>query len=144
MDQSSLPSYLKSIENLIQSGAQQHVVKGAPTLEPSGQIVIKDSKKLQFMIVGTHCHQFTGYSKVTWGIIQQLAKLSWLQVTHFGFQKFNNIPQNYRQYPSNVDVIDAAALEKVAAPTLQQQGQGFGFSQLPEIIRKKQPNVIMI
>jgi glycosyltransferase involved in cell wall biosynthesis len=148
MDQSSLPSYLKSIESLIQSGAPQHVVRGAP--EPatasatSGQIVIKDNKKLQFLLVGTHCHQFTGYSKVTWGIIQQLAKLSWLQVTHFGFQKFNTIPQNYRPYPSNVEAIDAAALEKAAAATLQQPCQGFGFSQLPDIIRKKQPNVVMI
>jgi len=94
------------------------------------------------MLVGTHCHQFTGYSKVTWGIVQQLAKQSWMQVTHFGFQKFHQIPANYRPYPSNVEAIDAAALEKAGPQT--QQGQGFGFSQLPDIIRKKQPNVVMI
>ena len=101
-----------------------------------------DKSKLQFMLVGTHCHQFTGYSKVTWGIIQQLAKQRWMQVTHFGFQKFHQIPANYRPYPSNVEVIDVAALEKTGPQ--QQQAQGFGFSQLPDIIRKKQPNVVMI
>ena len=101
-----------------------------------------DKSKLQFMLVGTHCHQFTGYSKVTWGIIQQLAKQPWMQVTHFGFQKFHQIPTNYRPYPPNVEVIDAAGLEK-AGPQAQ-QAQGFGFSQLPEIIRKKQPNIVMI
>ena len=151
MDQSSLPSYLKSIESLIQSGSNPVLSNtSAPAPSPvtpptdAQPLVLRqaDKSKLQFMMVGTHCHQFTGYSKVTWGIVQQLAKQSWMQVTHFGFQKFHQIPPNYRPYPANVEVIDAAALEK-AGPQ-QQQGQGFGFSQLPEIIRKKQPNVVMI
>jgi len=125
----------------------------SPASSPSGQpgpegapqpLVLRqaDKSKLQFMLVGTHCHQFTGYSKVTWGIIQQLAKQPWMQVTHFGFQKFHQIPPNYRPYPSNVEAIDAAALEKAGPQS--QQAQGFGFFQLPEIIRKKQPNVVMI
>jgi len=157
MDQSSLPSYLKSIESLIQSGSNpvlNNVSVAQPSEQPSAQnsstsivqsLVIRenDKSKLQFMLVGTHCHQFTGYSKVTWGIIQQLAKQRWMQVTHFGFQKFHQIPANYRPYPSNVDVIDVAALEKTG-PQQQQQNQGFGFSQLPDIIRKKQPNVVLI
>jgi len=94
-------------------------------------------KKLRFMLVGTHCHQFTGYSKVTYGIVRQLAKLPWLQVTHFGFQKFPNVPPQYRPYPPNVDVIDAAALEKPFQ-------QGFGYAQLPDAIRRKKPDVVMI
>jgi len=161
MDQSSLPSYLKSIESLIQSGSNPVLSNpspsplpspspsgSAPPVGPDGAVaqplVLRqaDKSKLQFMLVGTHCHQFTGYSKVTWGIVQQLAKQPWMQVTHFGFQKFHAIPPNYRPYPSNVEAIDAAALEK-AGPQAQ-QGQGFGFFQLPEIIRKKQPNVVLI
>ena len=155
MDQSSLPSYLKSIESLIQSGSNPVLSNASapPPPAPSVQsgpegvaqpLVLRqaDKSKLQFMLVGTHCHQFTGYSKVTWGIIQQLAKQPWMQVTHFGFQKFHQIPTNYRPYPPNVEVIDAAGLEK-AGPQAQ-QAQGFGFSQLPEIIRKKQPNIVMI
>ena len=155
MDQSSLPSYLKSIESLIQSGSNPVLSNASPpppsaAAPPPGQegvgqpLVLRqaDKSKLQFMLVGTHCHQFTGYSKVTWGIVQQLAKQSWMQVTHFGFQKFHQIPPNYRPYPSNVEAIDAAALEK-AGPQAQ-QGQGFGFFQLPEIIRKKQPDVVLL
>ena len=152
MDQSSLPSYLKSIESLIQSGSNPVLSNASPPAPsaappPSTEaqpLVLRtaDKNKLQFMLVGTHCHQFTGYSKVTWGIIQQLAKQPSIQVTHFGFQKFHQIPPNYRPYPANVEAIDAAALEKAGPQS--QQGQGFGFSQLPEIIRKKQPNVVMI
>jgi glycosyltransferase involved in cell wall biosynthesis len=155
MDQSSLPSYLKSIESLIQSGSNPVLSNAAPPppsalAPPPGPegapqpLVLRpaDKTKLQFMLVGTHCHQFTGYSKVTWGIVQQLAKQPWMQVTHFGFQKFHQIPPNYRPYPSNVEAIDAAALEK-SGPQAQ-QAQGFGFFQLPEIIRKKQPDVVLI
>jgi glycosyltransferase involved in cell wall biosynthesis len=41
-------------------------------------------------------------------------------------------------------VIDAAALEKGSpVPQLQNQG-GFGFSFLPEVIRKEQPHVVLI
>jgi glycosyltransferase involved in cell wall biosynthesis len=96
--------------------------------------------KLRFMMVSTHCHQFTGYSKVSYGLLQELAKnTSWMEVTHFGFQKIQNqgMPPTYRPYPPGIDVIDAAAIEKPFH-------QGFGFQQLPEMIRKKQPNVVMI
>lgn len=145
MSNGALPPYLRSIENLIQNGDGNNV-PSVPTLttEPMKRdapvtltLRDRDASKLQFMLVSTHCHQFTGYSKVSWGILQQLAKLPWLQVTHYGFQKFHQIPPQYRPYPSSIEVIDAAALEKPIQ-------QGFGFTQLPEIIRKKQPNVIMI
>lgn len=103
---------------------------GLPPQDPS-------QKKFKFMLVGTHCQQVTGYSKVTYGIIKQLAKVSWLSVSHFAFQKLGNSPPQYRPYPPNIDVIDAAALEKPAA-------QGFGYSALPDAIRRKKPNVVMI
>jgi glycosyltransferase involved in cell wall biosynthesis len=100
--------------------------------------------KVKFMLVGTHCHQFTGYSKVTHGFIRELSQLPWLQLTHFGFQKSPNVPDTYRPYPPQVKVIDAVALEKTApVPQLQNQG-GFGFTFLPEVIRKEQPHVVMI
>ena len=66
-------------------------------------------KKLKFLLVSTHCQQYTGYSKVSWGILKELAKNPWLAVTHFGFQKFpqQQFQSGYRTYPSNVRVIDA-------------------------------------
>ncbi len=142
-----VPSYLKSIENLIQSGEINKVptIGGSPgqLSQPQQQQPVslslrdRDPKKLQFLMVSTHCHQFTGYSKVSWGILQQLAKIPSLQVTHYGFQKIHQVPAQYRPYPDSIEVIDAASIEKPFQ-------QGFGFSQLPEVIRKKQPHVVMI
>lgn len=159
---SQLPSYLKSLEAII--GGNNGMTTPTPVSSPnpasndspapsmfttamalpasaSVSAAAGDaagSKKLKFMLVSTHTHQFTGYSKVSYHMLQILSRLPWLQLTHYGFQKFPQIPPNYRPYPSNVDVIDAAATEK-ANPQ-----QGFGFTALPEVIRKKQPHVVMI
>ena len=96
-----------------------------------------NNKKLRFLQVSTHAHQFTGYSKVSYEIIKQLAALSWLEVTHFGFQKHPQIPPNFRPYPSNVTVLDAAAMENPPQ-------QGFAYGNLIEVIRSKKPHVVMI
>lgn len=170
MDQ-QLPSYLKSLEAIIAGNSNTSSTppisvtsaNATTTTTPSPTMFTnagpshpanamsnttsptsdsKDSssnKKLKLLYVGTHCHQFTGYSKVNYHSIQLLAKLPWLQVIHYGFQKFPQVPPDYRPYPSNVEVIDAAALEKKEAPT-----QGFGFQHLPDIIRKKQPHVVLV
>jgi len=148
-----IPEYLKSLETLLGSK-----VSATPTVEPTPQISVTPSTslslqnigfgqmftaaeppsdKLRFLLVSTHAHQFTGYSKVSHGILGELAKQPWLDITHFGFQKFHDLPTTFRSYPAGVDVIDAAALEK----PLQ---QGFGYAILPDVIRKKKPNVIMI
>jgi glycosyltransferase involved in cell wall biosynthesis len=97
----------------------------------------EDSSKLSFLLVSTHAHQFTGYSKVSHGIITELAKQPWIKLTHFGFQKFHEIPPSFRPYPAGVDVIDAAALEKPLS-------QGFNYGLLPDVIRKVKPKVVMI
>jgi glycosyltransferase involved in cell wall biosynthesis len=47
------------------------------------------------------------------------------------------VPEGFRPYPSNVEVYDAAGNEKPPQ-------QGFGYQQLPEFIRRKEPNVVMI
>ena len=156
-----IPSYLKSLEAIIasgQSGAQSISPPPAPTAvtdpetKPSFQMMnvsptssvpppSKDSTKLRFLMVSTHAHQFTGYSKVSYHTMQTLSKLPWLEVTHYGFQKMPQVPPGYRVYPSNIDVIDAAATEKKEGAPPQ---QGFGFGALPEVIRRKQPHVVMI
>ena len=107
-----------------------------------GSIIAKpedkeDKKKLKFLLVSTHLHQFTGYSKVSHNMVQELSKKPWMKVTHFGFQKMIQVPEGFRPYPSNVEVYDAAGNEKP-------QHQGFGYQQLPEFIRRKEPNVVMI
>jgi glycosyltransferase involved in cell wall biosynthesis len=154
-----LPNYLKSLEAIIASGQAGTATPVAPPPAPtpganptfqmmnasqtpvSAAPATNGSKKLRFLMVSTHAHQFTGYSKVSYHTMQILSKLSWLEVTHYGFQKMPQVPPGYRQYPSNIDVIDAAATEKKEGAAPQ---QGFGFQALPDVIRKKQPHVVMI
>lgn len=131
-----------NLANMIGSsgGLQTLTTGGSGSSGSVGSIVPStDGKKLKFMLVSTHCHQFTGYSKVSYGILKELAKLPWLEVVHYGFQKFPNqqFAEGYRPYPGNIKVIDACALE-------QPMEQGFGFKPLPDVIRKEKPNVIMI
>lgn len=124
-----VPDYLKSLQTMMTLPGSDGVV----TTMPDG------ARKFKILMVSTHCHQFTGYSKVNYGIIKQLSKQTWLDVVHFGFQKFpqQQFPANYRPYPSNVKVIDAAADEKPFE-------QGFGFKQLPDVIRKEKPDIVWI
>ena len=142
-----LPAYLRSIDQVLSATTPVTVttsgsVSGSGSVTTSGSTkyetsVTISSKKLKFMLVSTHCHQFTGYSKVSNGILEQLSKQPWLELTHFGFQKHPQAPQQYRPYPPGVDVIDAAALEN---PTQQ----GFGYQGLVDSIRRKKPHVVMI
>jgi glycosyltransferase involved in cell wall biosynthesis len=94
------------------------------------------SDKLSLLLVSTHVHQYTGYAKVSQGILTELAKQPF-ELTHFGIQKFHELSSSFRAYPPNVDVIDVVAHEK----PLQ---QGFGYALLPEVIRKKKPDIVMI
>ena len=110
-----------------QASAQVPASASAPT----------QPQKTKFMLVSTHVHQFTGYSKVSYGILSELARHPWIQLTHYAFQKQSEVPAGFRPYPPNVEVIDALALEK----PLQ---QGFGIQALPDVIRRKRPNVVMI
>jgi glycosyltransferase involved in cell wall biosynthesis len=99
------------------------------------------STKRRFLLVGTHGHQTTGYSKVTYHIVQELAKSPDIEVYHFGFQKFMVAPPEYRPYPHGVDVYDPVVVEKSGAAP---QEMGFGFSQLAAYVRKVKPDVMMI
>ena len=147
-----IPSYLKSLEAVLGSAPQS---AGPPTL-PSFLTSPELSKglttsnggstagKIKFLLVGTHAHQFTGYSKVTYGLVKILSNLPYVATTHFGFQKHPSIPPNYRPYPPNIRVLDAAAMEKQSQPPNSPPQQGFGFNVLPNVIRQEQPNVVFI
>lgn len=141
-----VPDYMKSLQSIISGAPNVPIVPvGESNVGGSSSAIVETAtssgseKKFRLLLVSTHCHQYTGYSKVSWGIIRQLAKVPWLHVTHFGFQKFPNqqFTPGYRPYPPNVDVIDAASIEKPFE-------QGFGFKQLPDAIRRVKPDVVMI
>lgn len=139
------PSYLKSIQQQLSVGpvtsplAETQVVSSSSPQQTQVQQQPVKKDNLRFLLVSTHQQQFTGYSRVSHNIIKELSKNSNISITHFGFQRIPNAPANYRPYPPGVDVIDAQAGEN--PPGSQ---QGFGFSQLPDVIRKKKPHVVMI
>jgi glycosyltransferase involved in cell wall biosynthesis len=160
---SGLPSYLQSLEAVLGGGGATTTptvtpppsgmsVPTLPSFLTSPQLTAglttsnggSTAGKLKFLLVGTHAHQYTGYSKVTYGFVKVLAKQPFLSVTHFGFQKHSQLPPNYRPYPPNVRVLDAADMERRAAPPDAPQQQGFGFSVLPDVIRHEKPDVVMI
>ena len=143
-----MPSFFKTLEQQLKKESKESKESSnsqETTLDLSkigfGSIIAKpveDTKnKLKFLLVSTHMHQFTGYSKVSHNMILELSKKPWLKMTHFGFQKMPQVPPGYRPYPTNVDVYDAAEGEKPFQ-------QGFGYAQLPDFIRRKEPNVVMI
>jgi glycosyltransferase involved in cell wall biosynthesis len=114
----------------------------AVTVAPVPTVAAPAPAKKKFMLVGTHAHQTTGYSKVTYHIVKELAKCANIEVYHFGFQKFMKQSEEYRPYPTGVDVFDPAA-EEMAVDGVPKE-MGFGFSQLPDYVRRVQPDVIMI
>jgi glycosyltransferase involved in cell wall biosynthesis len=140
------PAYLRSLESQLTLSnigfgtmftASNATSTGPTTALVTSQPSQPEQAKLKFMLVSTHLHQFTGYSKVAHNIVGELAKNPWLSLIHYGFQKHPQVPEDFRPYPVGVDIIDAASLEKPAA-------QGFGFQALPEVIRRKEPDVVMI
>jgi len=154
-----VPEYLKSLEEMLSKADASAAVSATATEQPTPQQYetaqplssigfgsmfttasagsAGSEAHMKFMLVSTHVHQYTGYSKVSYGILSELARHPWIQLTHFAFQKQAEVPAGFRPYPPNVDVIDAMVLEK----PLQ---QGFGIQALPDVIRRKRPNVVMI
>jgi glycosyltransferase involved in cell wall biosynthesis len=135
-----LPSYLRPIEQVLTGTVTPNPTPILnETMKPSVSDAYKqeNKKNIRFMLVSTHVQQYTGYSKVSHGILTELAKVPRLDLIHFGFQKHPQPVPGFRPYPSNVEVIDAAALE-------QPLQQGFGYQHLIEQVRKKNPHVVMI
>ena len=146
-----VPSYLKSLEAVLGGSTSSSVPTSlpsfltTPTSSTSSSVDVSSTdKKLKLLFVGTHAHQFTGYSKITYGFMKVLAELPYLSVTHFGFQKNPSIPPNYRPYPPNIRVLDAAAMEAQSLPPGTPPQQGFGYNILPNTIRQENPDVVMI
>lgn len=134
----TLPAQASPAENVFHEPIQYMSAPPA-VLSP---VPVPPKRKLKFMLVGTHAHQTTGYSKVTYHIIQELAKhRDEFDIFHFGFQKFMAQPHDYRVYPQGVDVYDPVEAEKSnGAP----KEMGFGFSQLAAYVRKVRPDVVLI
>jgi glycosyltransferase involved in cell wall biosynthesis len=92
---------------------------------------------MRFLLVSTHIDQITGYSKVSYNLVNQLATLSpKVKTFHFGFQR-HATRANVRKYPTGITSYDAAANE-------DPKEEGFGFNKIAEYIETVQPDVVMI
>jgi glycosyltransferase involved in cell wall biosynthesis len=105
--------------------------------------IVGDNNDLRILLVSTHIYQVTGYSKVSYNLVKQISKISGVKLIHYGFQKYvpregviSNVNLN-RKYPANVEEIDATAL-------CNGEHGGFGFNELPSIIRTRKPHIIML
>lgn len=92
---------------------------------------------MRFLLVSTHIDQITGYSKVSYNLVNQLATLlPKVKTFHFGFQR-HATRSTIRKYPAGVTSYDAAANE-------DPKEEGFGYNKLAEYIETVQPDVVMI
>jgi glycosyltransferase involved in cell wall biosynthesis len=115
---------VKTLENEIIGGAS----------EQAGPII----KRKKLFLVSTDINQPTGYAKVSHQIIQQLASKSWLDIVHFAIQRLQDGTTG-RTYPTtpNLKIYNAVELEK-------QANTGFAIKELPQILAKEQPDVLLI
>lgn len=92
---------------------------------------------MRFVLVSTHVDQTTGYSKVAYNLLRQLATLvPKTKVYHFGFQR-HPARSSLRKVPEGVVTYDAAANE-------DPKEEGFGFNKIHEYLEMVSPDVVMI
>jgi glycosyltransferase involved in cell wall biosynthesis len=101
-------------------------------------IAEESSNTLRILLVSTHINQVTGYSKVAYNLVKQIASVPNVKLIHYGFQR--NQVATGREYPEGVESIDASEIEKQNGLS---EG-GFCFSGLPSVIKSRRPHVIMI
>lgn len=92
---------------------------------------------MRFVLVSTHTDQTTGYAKVSYNLLKQLATLvPKVKVFHFGFQRHPQAP-SLRKAPEGIVQYDAAANE-------DPKEEGFGFNKIREYLDMVSPDVVMI
>ena len=121
---------VNQINTIKESQTNQYITYFSPTA-PAKRV----------LLVSTHCHQFTGYSKVSWNLLKNLSTNSKFQLFHYGFQQMVAVPPGFRPYPSNVEYVSAYELEK------KENGLdegGFGFTPFVKYVEKIKPDIIII
>ena len=92
---------------------------------------------MRFVLISTHVDQTTGYSKVVYNLLGQLATLApEVKTYHFGFQRHPS-HSSIRTVPKGVISYDAAANE-------DPKEDGFGFNKIHEYLEMVNPDVVMI
>jgi glycosyltransferase involved in cell wall biosynthesis len=104
----------------------------------TGKFTGKAAKRI--LLISTHCHQYTGYSKVSWNLLKTLARFPEFALFHYGIQKFSDEPASWRPYPDNVAHVSAVDLEKTSGVNQS----GFGFTPLVDYLNRVEPHIVII
>jgi glycosyltransferase involved in cell wall biosynthesis len=123
--ESDFASFVKSLENEI-------IVPTEKAVKPVNTVPVS----VKLLLVSTHLQQASGYSKVSYGLIRELAKIPWLSLVHYGIQASPALDLK-RNYPPNVKVYDAVALEA-------KKDMGFGYAELGSVIESEKPHIVML
>ena len=92
---------------------------------------------MRVVLVSTHIDQTTGYSKVSYNLLKQLASLApKVKTYHFGFQRHPS-RSGFRKVPDGIVSYDAAANE-------DPKEEGFGFNKIHEYLDMVQPDLVII
>jgi glycosyltransferase involved in cell wall biosynthesis len=94
---------------------------------------------LRILLVSTHIRQVTGYSKVAYNLVKQIAAIPKVRLMHYGFQRYTGPHEGSlnREYPAGVEEIDVIGL-----PGAKADG-GFGFLDIVQIIKTRKPDIVM-
>jgi len=93
---------------------------------------VHGSQDTKLLLLSTHLNQASGYAKVGYGLLRELATAPHLQITHFAIQASTTVDFK-RPYPSSIKVMDAG----------KEEG-GFGFQQIADVIKRERPDAVMI
>lgn len=113
----------------------------APPASPAAPAAPAAPTRLRVLLAGTHpVGQTNGYSRITYNIAKYLGAHNDIQLTIYGFQKFNQTtagPDARDDIPPNVILHDAYATE-------EPKRQGFGEKELPDFLKKNPQDVVVI
>lgn len=132
---SDLSSFLRELES-IASSSNPVETPSSFSASASASASTETGRRIKLLLVTTHTNQVNGYSKVAYHLLKELAKQPWLDLVHYGTQRFQNGDLG-RTLPSTVRSIDATALEK-------EKQIGFAFTELPATIRTEKPDVVLL
>lgn len=103
-----------------------------------GSYVGGGDSPLRVLLAGTHpVGQTNGYSRITYNIAKYLGHHKDIQLTIYGFQKFNQNDVARSDIPSNVILHDAYATE-------DPKRQGFGEKEFPDFLKNHPQDVVVI
>jgi glycosyltransferase involved in cell wall biosynthesis len=94
---------------------------------------------MRVIICGTIPSQCNGYSKVVYNLAKGLSEMENMDVSVFGFQKQPVTEEHLREreLPSNVEVIDALAMDN-------KDNNGFGVNVIADYVKMKNPDIVVI